>query len=137
MVKGKSGEKDTTFSAANFTELNLSRPLVKACGALGYASPTPIQAAVVPLALTGRDICGRAVTGSGKTAAFMLPCLERMLHRGPKPVAATHVLVLVPTRELAVQVHQMTERLAQFTSVRAALVVGGLSANACGDEPSL
>ena len=76
------------------------------------------------LALTGRDICGRAVTGSGKTAAFMLPLLERMLHRGPRPVPATHVLVLVPTRELAVQVHQMTERLAQFTSIRAALVVG-------------
>ena len=83
----------------------------------------------MPLALTGRDICGRAVTGSGKTAAFMLPLLERMLHRGPRPVAATHVLVLVPTRELAVQVHQMTERLAQFTAIRAALVVGGLSAN--------
>ena len=129
VVKGKNGSKDTTFSAATFSELNLSRPLVKACGALGYASPTPIQAAVVPLALTGRDICGRAVTGSGKTAAFMLPCLERMLHRGPKPVPATHVLVLVPTRELAVQVHQMTERLAQFSTIRAALVVGGLSSN--------
>jgi ATP-dependent RNA helicase DDX27 len=58
----------------------------------------------------------------------MLPLLERMLHRGPRPSPATHVLVLVPTRELAVQVHKMTERLAQFTSVRAALVVGGLSA---------
>ena len=128
VVRGANG-KDTTFSAATFTELNLSRQLVKACTALGYHSPTPIQAAVVPLALTGRDICGRAVTGSGKTAAFMLPLLERMLHRGPRPVPATHVLVLVPTRELAVQVHQMTERLAQFTSIRAALVVGGLSAN--------
>ena len=128
VVRGADG-KDTTFSAASFNELNISRPLVKACTALGYHTPTPIQAAVVPLALTGRDICGRAVTGSGKTAAFMLPLLERMLHRGPRPVAATHVLVLVPTRELAVQVHQMTERLAQFTSVRAALVVGGLSAN--------
>ena len=128
VVRGANG-KDTTFSAATFTELNLSRQLVKACTALGYHSPTPIQAAVVPLALTGRDICGRAVTGSGKTAAFMLPLLERMVHRGPRPVPATHVLVLVPTRELAVQVHQMTERLAQFTSIRAALVVGGLSAN--------
>jgi ATP-dependent RNA helicase DDX27 len=128
VVRGANG-RDTTFSAATFTELNLSRQLVKACTTLGYNAPTPIQAAVVPLALTGRDICGRAVTGSGKTAAFMLPLLERMLHRGPRPVAATHVLVLVPTRELAVQVHQMTERLAQFTTIRAALVVGGLSAN--------
>ena len=128
VVRGGNG-KDTTFSASSFSELNLSRPLVKACTALGYDAPTPIQAAVVPLALTGRDVCGRAVTGSGKTAAFMLPLLERMLHRGRNPVAATHVLVLVPVRELAVQVHSMTERLAQFTSIRAALVVGGLSAN--------
>ena len=128
VVRGGDG-KDTTFSASSFSELNLSRPLVKACTELGYDAPTPIQAAVVPLALTGRDVCGRAVTGSGKTAAFMLPLLERMLHRGRNPVAATHVLVLVPVRELAVQVHSMTERLAQFTSIRAALVVGGLSAN--------
>ena len=128
VVRGANG-KDTTFSASSFAELNLSRPLIKACTELGYNAPTPIQAAVVPLALTGRDVCGRAVTGSGKTAAFMLPLLERMLHRGRNPVAATHVLVLVPVRELAVQVHSMTERLAQFTSIRAALVVGGLSAN--------
>ena len=129
VVKGKNGKLgDTTFSASSFSELNLSRQLVKACTELGYNRPTPIQAAVVPLALTGRDVCGRAVTGSGKTAAFMLPLLERMLHRGRNPVAATHVLVLVPVRELAVQVHSMTEKLAQFTTIRAALVVGGLSA---------
>lgn len=127
VVSGVKG--DTTFDAKAFEELHLSRALTKACEVLGYKKPTPIQAAVIPIAMTGRDVCGRAVTGSGKTAAFMLPQLERMLHRGPRPVAATHVLVLVPTRELAVQVHQMTERLAQFTSIRAALVVGGLSAN--------
>ncbi len=62
-----------------------------------------VQAACIPLALTGRDICGSAVTGSGKTAAFSLPLLERLLHRD-KRVAATYVLVLTPTRELAVQV---------------------------------
>lgn len=60
------------------------------------------QAACIPLALAGRDICGSAVTGSGKTAAFALPILERLLFR-PKRVAATRVLVLTPTRELAVQ----------------------------------
>ena len=127
VVKGAKG--DTTFDAKAFDELHLSRPLTRACEALGYKKPTPIQAAVIPIAMTGRDVCGRAVTGSGKTAAFMLPQLERMLHRGPRPAAATHVLVLVPTRELAVQVHQMTESLAQFTTIRAVLVVGGLSAN--------
>ena len=127
VVSGVKG--NTTFDAKAFDELHLSRPLTRACQALGYKKPTPIQAAVIPIAMTGRDVCGRAVTGSGKTAAFMLPQLERMLHRGPRPPAATHVLVLVPTRELAVQVHQMTESLAQFTNIRSTLVVGGLSMN--------
>jgi len=116
----------TTFAATSFADLNLSRPLVRACAALGYTRPTPIQAACVPLALTGRDICGSAITGSGKTAAFSLPLLERLLHRN-KRVAATYVLVLAPTRELAVQVHSMIGKLAQFTDIRSALVVGGLS----------
>lgn len=118
--------KSTKFSASNFGDLNLSRPLIRACTALGYSKPTPIQAACIPLALTGRDICGSAITGSGKTAAFTLPLLERLLHRD-KRVTATYVLILVPARELAVQVHSMIERLAQFTDIRAALVVGGLS----------
>jgi hypothetical protein len=61
------------------------------------------QAACIPLALAGRDICGSAVTGSGKTAAFTLPILERLLYR-PRQVAATYVLILSPTRELAAQV---------------------------------
>ncbi len=65
--------------------------------------PRPAQAACIPIALAGRDICGSAVTGSGKTAAFALPFLERLLHR-PRGLAATYVLVLTPTRELAVQV---------------------------------
>jgi superfamily II DNA or RNA helicase len=65
-----------------------------------------VQAACVPLALAGRDICGSAVTGSGKTAAFGLPLLERLLHRN-KRVAATYVLVLTPVRELAVQASRL------------------------------
>lgn len=84
------------------------------------------QAAVIPLALLGRDICGSAVTGSGKTAAFALPILERLLHR-PRRVAATYALILAPARELAAQVHSMTAKLAQFTDIRVGLVVGGLS----------
>ncbi|KAI9115597.1 hypothetical protein K1719_013266 [Acacia pycnantha] len=97
-----------SFHADSFMELNLSRPLLRACEALGYVKPTPIQAACIPLALTGRDICGSAITGSGKTAAFSLPTLERLL-------------------ELAVQVHSMIEKLAQFTDIRCCLVVGDLS----------
>ncbi|XP_043712641.1 DEAD-box ATP-dependent RNA helicase 28 [Telopea speciosissima] len=116
----------TSFHANSFMELNLSRPLLRACETLGYQKPTPIQAACIPLALTGRDICGSAITGSGKTAAFTLPVLERLLFR-PKRIHAIRVLVLTPTRELAVQVHSMIEKLAQFTDIRCCLVVGGLS----------
>ncbi|KAL5986032.1 hypothetical protein ACLOJK_028022 [Asimina triloba] len=121
----------TSFSANSFIELNLSRPLLRSCEALGYHKPTPIQAACIPLALTGRDICGSAITGSGKTAAFTLPVLERLLFR-PKRIHAIRVLVLTPTRELAAQwliyrVHSMIAKLAQFTDIRSCLVVGGLS----------
>ncbi|KAK3139782.1 hypothetical protein QOZ80_5AG0390100 [Eleusine coracana subsp. coracana] len=115
-----------SFHANSFLELNLSRPLVRACEALGYQKPTPIQAACIPLALTGRDICGSAITGSGKTAAFALPVLERLLFR-PKRVPAIRVLILTPTRELAAQIHSMIEKLAQFTDIRCCLIVGGLS----------
>ncbi|KAL8514744.1 hypothetical protein ACS0TY_013722 [Phlomoides rotata] len=116
-----------SFNANSFLDLHLSRPLLRACEALGYSKPTPIQAACIPLALTGRDICGSAITGSGKTAAFALPTLERLLYR-PKNRPAIRVLILTPTRELAVQIHSMIGKLAQFiTDIRCCLVVGGLS----------
>ncbi|KAL7117526.1 hypothetical protein ACP275_03G076900 [Erythranthe tilingii] len=116
-----------SFHANSFLELHLSRPLVRACEALGYSKPTPIQASCIPLALAGRDICGSAITGSGKTAAFALPTLERLLYR-PKNRPAIRVLILTPTRELAVQIHSMIGKLSQFMSdIRCCLVVGGLS----------
>ncbi|CAH8316841.1 unnamed protein product [Eruca vesicaria subsp. sativa] len=115
-----------SFHANSFMELNLSRPLLRACETLGYKKPTPIQAACIPLALTGRDLCASAITGSGKTAAFALPTLERLLFR-PKRVFATRVLILTPTRELAVQIHSMIQKLAQFTDIKCGLIVGGLS----------
>jgi len=109
----------------SFYTMNLSRPLLKAIEELKYVHPTPIQAATIPVALLGRDICGCAATGTGKTAAYMLPVLERLLYR-PENEAVTRVLVLVPTRELGVQVYQVTKQLAQFTSIEIALSVGGL-----------
>ncbi|KAL8258270.1 hypothetical protein R6Q59_030311 [Mikania micrantha] len=119
-----------SFHASSFLDLHLSRPLLRACEALGYTKPTPIQAACIPLALTGRDICGSAITGSGKTAAFALPTLERLLFR-PKHRPAIRVLILTPTRELAVQIHSMIGKLAQFvTDIRCCLVLGGLSVKA-------
>jgi len=110
---------------ASFYSMNLSRPLLKAIEALNFVHPTPIQAATIPTVLLGRDVCGCAATGTGKTAAYMLPVLERLLYR-PVASAVTRVLVLVPTRELGVQVYQVTKQLAQFTSVEVALSVGGL-----------
>ncbi|GAB6025752.1 hypothetical protein CHUAL_011735 [Chamberlinius hualienensis] len=108
-----------------FHEMNLSRPLLKAVTAMNFVHPTPIQSATVPVAMLGKDICGCAATGTGKTAAFMLPVLERLLYR-PKQGTVTRVLVLLPTRELAVQVFQVTKQLAQFTNIDIALATGGL-----------
>lgn len=107
-----------------FTQLNLSRPLLRGIEASGYVNPTPVQAKVIPVALSGRDICASAVTGSGKTAAFVLPFLERLLFR-PKDVAATRVLVVSPTRELAVQTYEVLQKLGQFTDVTSVLICGG------------
>ncbi|XP_015586769.1 probable ATP-dependent RNA helicase DDX27 [Cephus cinctus] len=111
---------------ASFYQMNLSRPLLKAIGAMNFVHPTPIQAATIPVALMGRDICGCAATGTGKTAAYMLPTLERLLYRPLEGAAISRVLVLVPTRELGVQVYQVTKQLAQFTTIEIGLSVGGL-----------
>uniref|UniRef100_W5M432 RNA helicase n=1 Tax=Lepisosteus oculatus TaxID=7918 RepID=W5M432_LEPOC len=108
-----------------FQEMNLSRPLLKAVTAMGFKQPTPIQKACVPVGLLGKDICACAATGTGKTAAFMLPVLERLIYK-PRQTQVTRVLVLVPTRELGIQVHSVARQLAQFTSVTTCLAVGGL-----------
>lgn len=106
-----------------FSQLTLSRPLLRGVAAMGFVRPTLIQAAVIPVALAGRDVCASAVTGSGKTAAFVLPILERLLNyqRG----GGTKGLILTPTRELAAQCLGMMTTLAQYTKIRAALIVGG------------
>ncbi|ORY34815.1 P-loop containing nucleoside triphosphate hydrolase protein [Naematelia encephala] len=117
----------------SFTAMNLSRPLLRALTALQLTTPTPIQARAIPLALLGRDILGSAVTGSGKTAAFMVPILERLTYRDRgRGGQACRVLVLCPTRELAVQCEQVGRALAEKggLDVRFALLVGGLSLNA-------
>jgi len=118
-------EPESYNKDASFQAMNLSRPLLKAIEAMRFVHPTPIQGATIPVALAGRDICGCAATGTGKTAAFMLPILERLLFRS-KAESVTRVLVLVPTRELGVQVFQVSKQLCQFTSIDVALSVGGL-----------
>ncbi|PPR05356.1 hypothetical protein CVT24_007970 [Panaeolus cyanescens] len=112
----------------SFLSMNLSRPILKSLTTLGFTKPTPIQAATIPVALLGKDVVGNAVTGSGKTAAFMIPMLERLLYREKgKKAAATRCVVLVPTRELGVQCFDVGQKLATHTDVRLALLVGGLS----------
>ncbi|XP_011695028.1 PREDICTED: probable ATP-dependent RNA helicase DDX27 [Wasmannia auropunctata] len=132
-VKEKNEEKTIDFEEytdsqtyTTFYQMNLSRPLLKAITTMNFVHPTPIQAATIPAALMGRDICGCAATGTGKTAAYMLPTLERLLYRPLDGPAISRVLVLVPTRELGVQVYQVTKQLAQFTTVEVGLSVGGL-----------
>lgn len=118
---------------SSFASMNLSRPLLRALTSLNFNSPTPIQSRAIPLALLGRDILGSAVTGSGKTAAFMIPILERLAYRDRgKGGAACRVLVLCPTRELAVQCEAVGKALAERggLDVRFALLVGGLSLSA-------
>ena len=113
-------------STETFTSMSISRPILKAIAAMGFVKPTDIQSRTIPLALQGRDICGSAVTGSGKTAAFMIPILERLLFR-PKSTPATRVLILVPTRELGAQCHAVALGLSKFSTIQACLCVGGLS----------
>ncbi|XP_067856763.1 probable ATP-dependent RNA helicase DDX27 [Heptranchias perlo] len=112
-------------NSLTFQDMNLSRPLLKAITAVGFKQPTPIQKACIPLGLLGRDLCACAATGTGKTAAFMLPVLERLIYK-PRQAPITRVLVLVPTRELGIQVHSVTRQLAQFTAITVCLAVGGL-----------
>ncbi|PJF16861.1 hypothetical protein PSACC_03334 [Paramicrosporidium saccamoebae] len=111
---------------STFSELNLSRSLLKGLASLRFDRPTPIQKVAIPVALMGKDICGGAVTGSGKTAAFLIPIIERLIHRPKNVPAATRVLVILPTRELAVQCHEVAVKMAQFTDVRCCLAAGGL-----------
>ena len=106
-----------------FTSLKLHPSLLKGIKELGFARPTPIQADAVPPALAGRDVLACAMTGSGKTAAFVLPILHRLLD---KPRGTTRALVLTPTRELAAQIVEDLNDLAVHTPVTAASVFGGV-----------
>src|SRR4026209_78974 len=99
-------------SPGNFSSLGLQRPLADGVAALGYEEPTPVQRETIPLLLKGRDLLGQAGTGTGKTAAFALPMLQRIA--GGRPDSRkTCGLVLVPTRELAMQVSEAVHKYAR------------------------
>jgi ATP-dependent RNA helicase RhlE len=113
-----------------FSELNLPEPLARAVAEMGYTAMTPIQAQAIPVVLQGRDVMGAAQTGTGKTAAFSLPLLQRLLrHANTSTSPARHpvrALVLLPTRELADQVAQQIKLYAKYTPLRCAVVFGGM-----------
>jgi ATP-dependent RNA helicase RhlE len=108
----------------NFSELGLQPAYARRCESLGYEEPTPIQEGAIPVVLTGADLIGCAETGTGKTAAFLLPTMQRM-NETPRP--GVRVLVLAPTRELVTQIHESYKQLAPKGSPRCAALIGGAS----------
>ncbi|KAF1830448.1 DEAD-domain-containing protein [Decorospora gaudefroyi] len=122
-TKKKKGAKAGTGS---FQAMSLSRPILRGLASVGFVEPTPIQTKAVPIAMQGKDVVGGAETGSGKTAAFLIPILERLLYR-PKKVPTTRVAIFMPTRELAVQCFNVATKLASFTDITFALMAGGFS----------
>lgn len=111
-----------------FSDFALDEMLQKSIEAAGYVTPTPIQAAAIPILLEGRDVIGTAQTGTGKTAAFAIPILQYLMDN-PVTHKATRALVLAPTRELAEQINEAFTTLARFTGIRSATVYGGVGFN--------
>ncbi len=109
-----------------FSDFALHERLLKALDGLALTNPTPVQLEFIPQAMTGRDIQASAETGSGKTAAYLLPILHRMMLK-PEPLTATRALILLPTRELAMQVDKHCRDLAAFTQIKTGTLVGGTS----------
>ncbi|MCS6811766.1 MAG: DEAD/DEAH box helicase [Tepidimonas sp.] len=120
----------STDASPTFASLGLAEPLARAVADMGYTALTPIQAQAIPVVLQGRDVMGAAQTGTGKTAAFALPLLQRLLrHANTSTSPARHpvrALVLLPTRELADQVAQQIKLYARHTPLRCAVVFGGV-----------
>lgn len=125
-----------------WSSLGLSKPLLRALKDLGFTHPTPIQRDTIPPALAGHDVLGMAETGSGKTAAFLLPALERLLQspivrkrrlgpdgeiRGAFGATATKVLIMLPTRELAMQCYNVCVQLTKYAPITKCLLCGGFS----------
>lgn len=113
-----------------FTELGLSADILRAVSDQGYSEPTPIQAQAIPVVLEGRDVLAGAQTGTGKTAGFTLPLLQRLIEQKPakgnRPVRA---LVLTPTRELAAQVGESVKTYGKHLPIRSAVIFGGVKIN--------
>ena len=113
-----------------FASLGVAEPILRALSAENYTHPTPIQAKALPVLLSGRDLLGIAQTGTGKTAAFGLPLLQKLSigHVPPQP-KQTKALILAPTRELAVQIEQSLRTYGKFLNLKMAVILGGVSQN--------
>ena len=114
---------------SEFQEFNFSAPLAQNIAAAGFKTPTPIQEKAIPVALTGQDMLGLAQTGTGKTAAFVLPLLQRLLGGARQRAATPRALILAPTRELAEQINQVILTLGKATQLRSLTIYGGASMN--------
>jgi ATP-dependent RNA helicase RhlE len=115
--------------APGFFDLGLSQPLVEAVAERGYLVPSPIQMQCIPAVLAGRDVLAAAQTGTGKTAGFTLPMLERLLHGAHARAGVVRALVLTPTRELAAQVADSVRAYGRYLDLRSDVVFGGVSPN--------
>ncbi|XP_028829383.1 ATP-dependent RNA helicase DDX54 [Denticeps clupeoides] len=113
--------------SGGFQSMGLSYPVYKGVMKKGYKVPTPIQRKTIPVILDGKDVVAMARTGSGKTAAFLVPMFERL--KGPQAQSGARALVLTPTRELALQTMKFTKELGKFTGLKTALILGGDSMN--------
>ncbi len=113
----------------SFNELGLIEPIIRSINEQGYIEPTPIQQQAIPAILKGRDILASAQTGTGKTASFVLPVLQRLTHQARAKNNSMKVLILTPTRELACQVHNSVQQYGRYLSLRSAVVFGGVKIN--------
>jgi len=113
------------MTSSNFQELIADLQLRKAIAAQGYEQPTPVQFQAIPPILAGRDVLVSSKTGSGKTAAFLLPCFQQILNRSVINPVSSRILILTPTRELARQIVKNAQQLLKFTTIQVGMVCGG------------
>ncbi|HHF3960257.1 TPA: ATP-dependent RNA helicase SrmB [Haemophilus influenzae] len=121
------------MNLSQFEQFDLSPELLKALEKKGYSRPTAIQMEAIPAAMEERDVLGSAPTGTGKTAAFLLPALQHLLDYPRRKPGPPCILILTPTRELAMQVAEQAEELAQFTHLNIATITGGVAYQNYGD----
>ncbi|MDR1041074.1 MAG: DEAD/DEAH box helicase [Deltaproteobacteria bacterium] len=119
-------DKPNFLTSARFADFDLPQKIIDGLDAAGFLYATPIQAMVIPEALKGKDIAGQAQTGTGKTVAFLVPVMARLMSRPSARQGLTRALVVTPTRELAEQIYTDGKKLAAFTGLSLSLVIGGM-----------